>query len=275
MKLLHNILVHRRSHDSEGMDNFLVWWKKKLSQVCDFIVDAKGNIHVRLGRNPTVMHSAHLDTVHNGRIPDLYQKIQINTKTGIVSMPFGATQCLGADDGAGLYILYELIRHGRPGLYVMHVGEERGGIGSHWLADHYPETFEGITHCFAYDRKGTRSVITHQAGGRCCSDNLADIFSQATGLPFEKDPTGSFTDSACYTHLIPECTNISVGYYDQHTPRERQDTNFLDKLTRALVKADLNGLPVYRQPKDKGDGWHSRKKAPRLYPALPSAKLTH
>ena len=56
---------------------------------------------------------------------------------------------------------------------------------------------------------------------------------------------GSFTDSANYTHLIAECTNVAVGYFDQHTAREKFDLEWLERhLIPALIKVDWDNLPV-------------------------------
>ena len=247
LKLLTNILVHRRPHKSEAEANFLVWWEKQLSKICDFHYDEIGNIHVEIGTSYTVLHSAHYDTVHFDGINVPYQTIQYNKKTQILSKPTGAAECLGADDGAGMYILYKLIEAKIPGYYIFHTGEERGGIGSKWLARNDPNLLKRFTHCFAYDRKGTESVITKQRGQKCCSNTLANLFSKKIGKVFRPDPTGSFTDSASYTHLIPECTNISVGYYNQHTPNETQDVNFLFDLTDRLCNTDLSNLPILNE----------------------------
>jgi hypothetical protein len=64
------------------------------------------------------------------------------------------------------------------------------------------------------------------------------------------DNTGVYTDSAEFTHVIPECTNISVGYYKEHTHMEHQDIDHLITLCLASVKVDWESLPVKRDPKD-------------------------
>ena len=82
------------------------------------------------------------------------------TTTRTVTKP---TPCvLGADDKLGCYIMCRLIEAGVSGLYVFHVGEEVGGIGSSYLAKTYPDKFHNIDRCIAFDRKGYSDVITHQ-----------------------------------------------------------------------------------------------------------------
>jgi hypothetical protein len=68
-------------------------------------------------------------------------------------------------------------------------------------------------------------------------------------LGYAPDNTGSFTDTANYVRLIPECTNVSVGYDHEHGPSEVLDVVHLVALRGALVKAFKEGtgdLPVVR-----------------------------
>jgi hypothetical protein len=60
------------------------------------------------------------------------------------------------------------------------------------------------------------------------------------------DPTGVFTDSANFMELIPECTNISVGYFNEHTYKEALNIDFLEKLADACLKVNWTSLPVAR-----------------------------
>jgi hypothetical protein len=60
------------------------------------------------------------------------------------------------------------------------------------------------------------------------------------------DNTGVYTDSAEFIDAIPECTNISVGYYREHTNFEHQDIEHLIKLCIAVTKIDWETLPVQR-----------------------------
>ena len=165
------------------------------------------------------------------------------------------TACvLGADDKLGCYILCKLLEAGVSGLYVFHVGEEIGGIGSTYLSQHKPEYFTGIQHCIAFDRMNYGDIITHQSAGRCCSDTFANALADQLSVnfpPMQKmapSDRGSFTDSANYTSLIAECTNVSVGYFSQHTSREKFDLEWLERhLVPALLKIDWAGLPVERE----------------------------
>jgi hypothetical protein len=67
-------------------------------------------------------------------------------------------------------------------------------------------------------------------------------------MSYIKDDGGVYTDSAEFDY-IPECTNISVGYYSEHTVNEQQDINHLIDLCVACVSVDWESLPVVRDLK--------------------------
>lgn len=166
------------------------------------------------------------------------------------------TSILGADDAAGIFIMLNMWVAGVPGTYVFHEGEEIGGIGSADLAQTAPELLTNHDRAIAFDRAGTTDIITSQATGMCCSDGFAYALSNELYVASGKDITltpaaGIFTDTANYNHLIPECTNISVGYEFEHTRHESQDTNFLFKLTQACIAVNWDALPTVRVISDQ------------------------
>jgi hypothetical protein len=61
------------------------------------------------------------------------------------------------------------------------------------------------------------------------------------------DPTGVFTDSANFIDLIPECTNVSVGYFNEHTHNEIQNITYLEQLAEACVAVEWENLDVSRK----------------------------
>ena len=182
--------------------------------------------------------------------------------TKYVRAPKYTEKVLGADDKVGCYILCNLIKNKVPGLYVFHVGEECGGKGSTYIAEKTPELVTGMQRCIAFDRRGTSDIIIEQAGGECASKEFGDAFAAALNAhmpPFNNYASsrhGVFTDSANYTHLIEECTNVSVSYQNEHTTREHFDLQFLEMiLIPALLKVDFEKLPVKR---DKTESKYSR-----------------
>lgn len=208
--------------------------------------DGFGNVHVKVGES-TTLFSSHTDTVHKvgGR-----QKIYKDETLGSVFTD-GKT-VLGADDATGCYIMLRMIQHGVPGYYIFHRAEERGGLGSAYLRDHNPELIKGFDRAIAFDRKGYDSVITHQMY-RGASDLFAEALAKSLGGAYTPDSTGIFTDTENYAELIQECTNLSVGYFKEHTGDEWQNYRFLeDELLPKLFELKWETLPVARNVKDRG-----------------------
>lgn len=217
--------------------------------------DEAGNLWVTVGENPETLWSCHTDTVHkkSGK-----QHVLISDDGFIFCHPKGKGKpnCLGADCTTGVWLMVNMIRRGKTGVYVFHAAEEIGCVGSSHIATKTPERLEGIKHAIAFDRYGYNSVITHQASGRCCSDAFANSLAaqlNEMGGTFELDPGGVYTDTNEYRGLIPECTNLSVGYFHQHSSAEEQSIEFLGWLLPALLCLDTTRLTVERNPAEPDD----------------------
>jgi hypothetical protein len=215
--------------------------------------DLVGNYYKIIGSKPTTMFTCHLDTADRKQGVTRLYSIQEDGQEHIIT---DGSTILGADDKSGTTVMLYLMANNVPGLYYFFIGEERGGIGSHALADVYDEVdyLKEIKRCVSFDRRKTISVITAQAGGRCCSDDfgqaLCDAYN-ASGLNLKIDPTGVYTDSASFIDHIPECTNVSVGYYNEHTGKEKQNMDYLIELCKASVNVDWDKLPTTRNLEDK------------------------
>lgn len=211
--------------------------------------DGLGNYYLQIG-DTTTMFACHLDTACS------YSKKVKHITEGNYIKTDGST-ILGADDKAGMTVMLYMIEKNIPGLYYFFIGEERGCIGSGKLSDKWNE-FEFskyINKVVSFDRRGIDSVITEQLFGISCSDEFASELSNQLNLAnaefnFLPDPTGIYTDSAKFMDLVPECTNVSVGYYNEHTVNECQDIDFLIKLCHAVCKVDWESLPVVRDHAD-------------------------
>jgi hypothetical protein len=185
---------------------------------------------------------------------------------------------LGADDGAGVWLLYNMIERGVPGTYLFTTGEERGGVGAKVVRDHYSSFLSHFRRAITFDRKGTTSVISHQmACGRCCSDEFAVALSGALSegmfnssyVPeciYAPDSGGVYTDTAEFTQFIPECTNVSAGYRNEHGGSETLDVAYLKGLLETCLTLKWEDLPTRRDPKvieyddwDIGPKWWSKK----------------
>lgn len=235
---IENIHSYCRPHNSQSESDFIA---KFIDIIPGIEIDGYGNRMVQIGESD-ILWSCHTDSVHKAKgrqnviVVDGVMRLK-NQDKGYV---------LGADDGAGVWLCLEMIKHKIPGLYVFHRAEEIGGLGSGYIADHTPSLLSNINFAIAFDRKGKDSIITHQ-GFRCCSDSFAyDIAGKIPLNGFKLDDTGTFTDTANYAHLVSECTNISCGYETAHSRFETLDIDYLISLRDALLKADFSSLVFHR-----------------------------
>jgi len=204
--------------------------------------DQHGNYFYKIGESKTAF-ACHLDTACKDQVDVIHRFEGDIIKTDGKSI-------LGADDKAGVTVLLYMIEKNVPGLYCFFFGEEVGCIGS-GLASR-DASFKDYNRMISFDRRGTNSIITFQSSKRCCSEEFAKVLAKdfnQYGLKMSPDNTGVYTDSAEFTGVIPECTNISVGYYKEHTHDESQDISHLIKLCNASVKIDWESLPTKRDPK--------------------------
>lgn len=244
-------------------------------------IDKFGNFIIEIGENIETMFSCHMDTVHtlhrdipkgeagnislltikgsndptkHGWIHAGVKKVNKITKT----ISFEGIQ-LGGDDKIGVFTMCEMIKAKIPGLYVFHVGEEVGCVGSKYIVQHSPALVQNIKRCIAFDRKGYTDVIAFQRGQRCASaaftnelaKRLNEAGAEAPGSKFEGEVQGLYTDSANYAELISECTNLSIGYFDAHSCSEKFDWYWYTKwFLPSVLKMDWN-IPVTRDPKAK------------------------
>ncbi len=208
----------------------------------DIQKDKHGNYFYKIGNSRTIFAS-HLDTVSREATE------VVHTFNGNIIGTDGKTT-LGADDKAGVTVMLHLMRNNIPGLYYFFIGEEVGCIGSGLASSQSMTEFKGkYDRIISFDRRGTDSVITYQSSTRCCSDEFADSLAKQlnlSGLSYKKDDGGVYTDSAEFTDIIPECTNLSVGYYKEHTVNETQDIKHLESLAKALLLVDWENLPTKR-----------------------------
>lgn len=223
---------------------------------CAPYVDTHGNVFVDnrwLPEAQRTMFTAHTDTVH---LQGGMQAVRAYTENGETFWCSDGSEVLGADDGAGIAVLLYMLQHEVPGLYAFFRGEEVGGTGSNGLRHTGAEVLRTVDRCISFDRAGYYDVITHQGGARCCSDTFATALAGALStddmsLCFAPSDTGVFTDSANLTDNVAECTNLSVGYFKQHTVKEHQNVTWLERFAAQCVQVEWDRLPVERDPREQ------------------------
>ncbi len=244
-KTLLDMLTYRRPAWSKTESTFI---RKYIDTIPGIICDGFGN-RLLLRPDSRIMIACHTDTVHR-----FEGKQRVQVKGAIAQLPkCSVSNCLGADDTAGIYAALCLIDAGCPATFVFHRAEEIGGRGSQWLADNYPKWVESHDICLSLDRRGTADIITSQWGGETASHAFA--WSLAAALDMGHSPAeGIFTDSANYADLIPECSNLSIGYRNEHTARETLDLVYLEAVIQRLITVDWSALTVARDPSTL-DSW--------------------
>jgi len=221
--------------------------------------DQFGNYFLEIGENSETMFCAHLDTVGHSKekVEHKYFKNKINGNTFIGT---DGSTILGADDKSGVVILMNLIEKQIPGLYYFFLGEEIGAKGSRAAVALYPDLFKKYKRCIAFDRRDYGSIISKQMGDVCCSQEFVSALSaelSKNGMKYQDDPTGIFTDSAIFMETIPECTNLSVGYFYEHSHNEIQNYDYLRQLAQTVTKINWESLPVVRVAEVKKSVYHS------------------
>lgn len=215
--------------------------------------DSAGNYAHIIGRSSRVLFTAHHDTVHRDSGMQ-----SVTVVDGLAMLADGTrSNCLGADCTSGIWIILQMIAAGIPGVYVIHAGEEIGCVGSRAYVKANAAMLRGIDAVISFDRRGMDSIVTHQMELRTTSDQFADSLSEILDMPqMIADPRGAYTDSNEYAYVVPECTNISVGYSGQHGKGETQDLAFLALIAQRLIAADWRNLVIARDhTKAELDDW--------------------
>lgn len=238
--VLRHLLALKRPYGSPEEGSVIPFLLSVLGGQHPTWIDGAGNLHVdaRTNHRHRTLFVAHTDTVHRaGGINEFREDAK-----GIYA---AGGQPLGADDAAGIAILVAMIGT-IPGYYVFTRGEECGGIGAAHLAKDHPELLKQFDRAIAFDRRGTSDIITYQAGGPCASDEFAWALADklnAAGLMYCPSDAGVYTDTAEFVGIIPECTNISVGYYFEHSQKEWLDTAHHSALLSAVLGIAWDELP--------------------------------
>lgn len=266
MKRLQAMLTYCRAHGSEGERQFV---ERFLMPYNPTPIEENAGllawcIQVGEVKDAPVLWCSHVDTVHRSDAP-VTQQIVYDEGCGMIYKD-DKTMPLGADDGVGVWLMLEMIDAKVKGTYLFHRGEEKGGIGSGGIAKHHESFLKQFKWAIAFDRRGTSDIITEQFVGETASTAFAQALAERlnienSGFDYKPCNSGVFTDTANYAHIIPECTNVSVGYDAEHTPNEALDMWHVVTLRDALVssfgKKKNYVMPVVRDPAASWQ-WSSR-----------------
>lgn len=256
--LLTQILTKRRCYNSNGELQFMTWLHSKIKTLgFETKVEALGCVVVECGKSK-VMFSCHTDTVHSLSESNASptQDLFYDEALGHAFLNDKTASCLGADDGAGIYIMLKMLEAKIPGTYVFHRGEERGCLGSREILKTRRDWLEKFDACIAFDRPDNTEVVISQSGLSCASETYGKALAGAlnalnTAFSYDISTKGVITDSKIYAYVIPECINLGVGYGFQHSSQEFLDVEHLKALTTACIALEWDKLPVTRVPPEE------------------------
>lgn len=158
------------------------------------------------GTLPVVL-MAHIDTVH--KRPPLAGEIVL--KNGSFSAPGVG---IGGDDRAGVAAILELVSRGFRPHVMLFDGEEQGGIGVKAAMKFLDKPPEGSLFLVEFDRREANDAVFYD-----CDSPEFTKYIESFGF---KKAWGSYTDvKSLSPHWKLAGVNLSIGYYDAHTPKER------------------------------------------------------
>jgi hypothetical protein len=181
------------------------------------------------------MFMAHLDTVHG---KEGKQSIFIGTDNLIDT---DGADVLGADDGAGIGLITDLMISGVPALYLFSQKEETGGDGGRYAVK--TPHWSGVERLISFDRKGNTDICGEQYCGTLASVEFVNALASKLGMDHEW-ARGSYTDNSEFQGFVPEIVNVSIGYMDNHTSSETLDFTYYHELRCSCLAIDWDSLPV-------------------------------
>ncbi len=217
--------------------------------------DSVGNYYYEIGQSETLF-TTHLDTYSKEYRPVAQYQSEDDE---YIIFTDGKT-ILGGDNKLGCCILIGMIEKRVPGTYYFFLGEEpivSGGLwGSTRALKANPGFFRKFKRCVAFDRRGYGSVVMRQMARMSASDEFVRAVAAELGrlgkIEFDEESRfGYYTDTATFMDVIPECTNISAGGFNEHHLSEWVDLNYTWNVLQVALQVDWESLPVRRELEER------------------------
>jgi hypothetical protein len=212
--------------------------------------DSIGNYYYEIGSSETLF-TTHLDT-YSAKLEKVNHVID---KDDPYKIGTDGKTILGGDNKLGCSILIGMIENNIPGTYYFFLGEEpilSGGLyGSKNALESNPDFFTKFKRCIAFDRRAYGSIVVRQMGRMCCSPDFAKEIAEEfdiRGIKWDSEGGyGYYTDTAVFMDVIPECTNLSAGGFNEHYNSEWVDLNYTYGVYQTALEMDWESLPVVRE----------------------------
>lgn len=183
----------------------------------------------------------HMDTINDTEYTEL-ELIKFDIKGDYISLADDSScHCLGGDDRCGIFIALELIKARTPYAFGFFYDEEVGGAGSR-RASPVINALEGVTAFIGLDRRGFDELALYGYD----NSELVDLFERRGYFKAK----GSFTDASNLSSLSDKrlaCVNLSVGYYNEHTPKETINVTAMNRTLKTLkdMVKELSSKPFF------------------------------
>lgn len=224
------------------------YYKLEKMVVTDKYILCEGNLPVML--------VAHMDTVF--KTPP--QRIFYDVKQSTMWSPEG----LGADDRAGVYLIWRIVQAGYLPHICLTTDEELGGLGAAALIKDFPDCpFDGLKYIVELDRQGTNDCVFYS-----CANEQFQTFVESYGFVTD---WGTFSD---ISDICPAWktagVNLSVGYKGEHRETETLNTHvMLDTLRKVkdmLKECTSDDVPYFEYIPDPFEKYYYSLSKYYLYP---------
>ncbi|MBP7213001.1 MAG: M20/M25/M40 family metallo-hydrolase [Anaerolineaceae bacterium] len=155
---------------------------------------------------------------------------------------------LGADDRAGIVLILDvldvLIKTQIPChlKFAFTVEEETGQQGAEQINETF---FQGLDFAISLDRKGTNDIVVRSSEYAYCIESEATFITECSKRLWKnprlhfKPVQGGLSDLRVWSQLgnpyIPS-VNLSIGYFDEHTPNERLELDSWHRVHDLLLE---------------------------------------
>jgi len=178
--------------------------------------EKKNFVYVPGARADRVLLVAHADTVWDSLYANGEGYKQTLTKENGVYHGSASDCGIGADDRAGCAMLWLLRDTGHSLLIVD--GEEYGQIASHHIRENYPVIFNELNRHSYMIQLDRREHLNYKVYDLPVPKDFISFIENSTG--YKNAGKLSRTDIVVLCRDVSGA-NLSIGYYDEHTPNER------------------------------------------------------
>lgn len=224
-------------------------------------VDEYGNLYVVKGSHERTVNCviAHLD-INQRTITDDIEMLEINNWILGIDRATGQQIGLGHDDKTGVYFCLQALKRFKNIRAFFPLDEEVGCVGSRSAS---PEFFENVGFMLQLDRRGYGDISTYTNGNDVLSLDTQKEFQPLLDAYGYKYTRTVSTDVGFLVGAIDiQGTNISCGYYNEHSNNEVLNTLQYDN-------AEQFGFSLLRTTTNKKYTIEQKKYVPPTYTPKP------